>query len=416
MQTPAPRSPLLASPIAATSGRGQIRARWVRLPLCLALLVSGLLGCASGADVNGAEIPSPTVTTALWEQNYPTEEGPVALAVADLNGDGALDVAVVNGTAGSVSLFLSGSGSGLVAGKTYPVGRGAAAIATLPLDDDGVPDLVVANAADNTISTLLSKGRPMGEFAAGPLAMGVENPSVLAAGDVTGDGIADLVVGSSGTDLITVLENKKTGGMLTRIGNALPAGPFLRGLALLPFDAGQSKRLDLAVARAGSDEIGLFVNDGQGRYSPAATGLPTPTDSIPIAIVAADLDGDAAGRVDLAILGHGSGAVSLGLANGIGTFSLTSQEIGPKPAALAVGKLSSATRLDLAVAVPSQDIVATVRSSGRSGANPVTYYAAPGLPTAVAIADVTGDGRGEVLVLCREAGKLLIIGPREVTP
>lgn len=420
MQTPATRSPRLTPPVATTSRMGQARARWARLPLVLGLLASGLWGCASGADLSGAEIPPPTVTEALFLQEYPTEEGPVALVVADLNGDGSPDVAVVNGTAGSVSLFLSGSGSssgsGLMAGKTYPVGRGAAAISALPLDDDGLPDLVVANAADNTLSTLLSKGRPAGEFAAGPLSMDVENPSVLAAGDVTGDGIPDLVVGSSGTDLVTVLENKKTGGTLTRLGTPWAAGPFLRGLALLPFDGAKPQRLDVAVARAGSDDIGLFVNDGQGHYSPSLAGLRMPTDSIPIAIVAANLDGDMAGRVDLAILGHGSGEVSLGLASGVGQFRLTSQEIGPKPAALAVGKLNDDARLDLAVAVPSQDIVATYRNSSQSGSNPVTYYAAPGLPTAVAIADVSGDGRDEVLVLCREAGKFLVLTPREVTP
>ena len=113
--------------------------------------------------------------------------------------------------------------------REYPVGRGAQAIAApTRLDDDARDDLVIANAADNTLSTLLSKGRA-GEFVAGPAITGIENPSILSTADVTGDGIPDLIVGSSGTDLITVLENKKTGGTLTRIGAPFSAGPPMCG-------------------------------------------------------------------------------------------------------------------------------------------------------------------------------------------
>lgn len=423
MQMPPNRPPSHAAPVAAAAGNTgptQVFGRRGVLPRLLAwgLAASCLLGCAGSADLNGAEIPMPPLVKPLWQDAYKTEEGPVAFAVADLNGDRLPDVAVVNGTAGSVSVFF-GQGSRLSASDTYPVGRGASAIAVLPLDNDGGLDLVVANAADNTLSTLLSTGPNTGKFVAGPVTTGIENPSVLASADVSGDGVADLVVGSSGTDLITVLENKKTGGTLPRIGSAWLAGPYVRGLALLPLDPNRPSRMDLAVARAGSDDIGLFVNDGQGRFAPASAQLTTATDAIPIAIVAADLD-DIPGRVDLAILSHGSGEVSLGLADGSGQFNVMSHGIGPKPAALAAGKINSDAWLDLAVAVPSLEVVATYRNDKPNNpdirTSPLSYYQTLGLPTAVAIADMNGDGVGDVLVLCREAGMLRVFGPREVTP
>lgn len=423
MQLPPNRSLPHAASVAAAAGttgpaRGSGRLGILSRLVALGLAAGCLLGCAAGADINGAEVPTPTLSSPLWHDDHLTGEGPVALAVADLNGDSLPDVAVVNGTDGSVSLFF-GTGSSLRKGQTYPVGRGASAIAVLPLDNDGGLDLVVANAADNTLSTLLSTGEKTGLFVAGPAIPGIENPSVLASADVSGDGFADLVVGSSGTDLITVLENKMTGGTLTRIGSAWLAGPYVRGLALLPLDPNRPSRMDLAVARAGSDDIGLFLNDGQGRFAPASAQLTTSTDAIPIAIVAADLD-DIPGRVDLAILSHGSGEVSLGLAGGSGQFSVTSHAIGPKPAALAAGKINSDARLDLAVAVPSQEVVATYRNDKPNNpdirTSPLSYYETRGLPTAVAIADMNGDGRGDVLVLCREAGMLRVFGPREVTP
>ena len=42
---------------------------------------------------------------------------------------------------------------------------------------------------------------------------------------------------------------------------------------------------------------------------------------------------------------------------------------------------------------------------------PTDFYASPGLPTALAIADMNGDGRGDLVVVCREADRLRILGP-----
>lgn len=385
--------------------------------LLLGLALCGLVGCAAGSDLSGAEVPTPQLTRPSWQADYPTDEGPVALVLTDLNGDGLRDVAVVNGIGASVSLYL-GDGSGLAPGQKYPVGRGAQAIAALRLDDDARDDLVIANAADNTLSTLLSKGQKAGEFSAGPTITGIENPSILATADVTGDGIPDLIVGSSGTDLITVLENKKTGGTLTRIGTPFSAGPDVRGLALLPLDASLPGRQDLAVARAGQDEIGLFKNDGSGRFTLSSLPLSLPPDSTPIAVAAGDLDGGSGG-VDLAVLSHGSGQLGLAQSVAGGRFVLSSTAIGPKPAALALGALHGDALPDIAVAVPSLELVATVQNLGASrwsAGLPTDFYASPGLPTALAIADMNGDGRGEILVVCREANRLRILSPAGTMP
>ena len=45
------------------------------------------------------------------------------------------------------------------------------------------------------------------------------------------------------------------------------------------------------MARAGCDEIGLFKNDGAGRFTLTSLPLGLPPDSTPIAVAAADLDG-----------------------------------------------------------------------------------------------------------------------------
>jgi hypothetical protein len=319
---------------------------------------------------------------------------------------------------GSVTLYR-GVGGSLTLGNRYPVGRGASAIAVLPLNGDSLPDLVIANAADNTLSTLINQNMPGGVFAAGPLITGIENPSLLVSGDLTGDGIADLVVGSSGTDLITVLANKRAGGTLSPLGTPLSACPFLRGLALLPLDDNQPQRLDLAVAQAGSSEIGLFRNDGQGGLSQVGSPLRVSADSVPVAVVAGQLDMDPAGRIDLAILEHGRGQLRLGKATGNGLFSLSALPLGPKPAALALGGIYAGGRPDIAAALPGQDVVAIWRNSDATAwgsAEAVTYVQTLGLPTDLAIADLDGDGHGELLVVCRESNLLRILQLSKAAP
>lgn len=421
MHSRLPPPPPVVTPAPLTPGR-QPGPRPQRRRMALALLwgvwAALLTGCAASKDISGADVPAPTTLPPLWQTQLPTEEGPVALAVADFDDDGHRDVAVVNGTKGSVSLYR-GDGSSLAIGNRYEVGRGASAIVVMSLNGDKLPDLVIANAADNTLSTLINQGMPGGVFAAGPLVTGIENPSLLVSGDLTGDGIADLVVGSSGTDLITVLENKPAAGTLSPLGTPLAAGPFVRGLALLPLDDNQPKRLDLAVAQAGSGEIGLFRNDGQGRLSQVGSPLRVSADSVPVAVVAGQLDIDPAGRIDMAILEHGRGQLSLGKATGNGLFRLSALPLGPKPAALTTGTIYDAARLDIAAALPGQDVVAIWRNSDASAwgnAGALTYVETLGLPTDLTIADLDGDGHGELLVVCRESNQLRILQLSKAAP
>lgn len=90
-------------------------------------------------------------------------DSPVWPAVADLNGNGAADLAVANNVSGDVSLlFNDGQGSfSLVENVT--VGAGPSFVAPADLDGDGAVDLAVANFTANTISVLLNDGS--GSFA-----------------------------------------------------------------------------------------------------------------------------------------------------------------------------------------------------------------------------------------------------------
>jgi hypothetical protein len=104
-----------------------------------------------------------------------TAEGPYAIAVADFNGDGISDLAIVNQTTNNVTI-LKGNGNGTFTEfpkSPLPVGKFPVAIATGALSGSTGPGLVVVNQDDNTASVYLGNGD--GTFVASsqsPLATG----------------------------------------------------------------------------------------------------------------------------------------------------------------------------------------------------------------------------------------------------
>src|SRR5678815_4670509 len=75
--------------------------------------------------------------------------------------------------------------------KRQAMGNGPVAVAVADLNHDGIPDLVTANAFSNDVSVLVGHGD--GTFAA-PQRVAVGNfPQSVAVADLNGDGIPDLV-------------------------------------------------------------------------------------------------------------------------------------------------------------------------------------------------------------------------------
>ena len=77
--------------------------------------------------------------------NFATDGFPRSIAIADMNGDGCLDVVTANGGYGTASVLL-GNGAGAFAGHSeYGAGNLAISASVGDLNADGRLDMVVAN-------------------------------------------------------------------------------------------------------------------------------------------------------------------------------------------------------------------------------------------------------------------------------
>jgi hypothetical protein len=79
-----------------------------------------------------------------------------SVGISDFNGDGILDLAVVNERSNSISVLL-GSGDGTFLGAVnFRVGTQPLSVAVGDFNGDGLQDLAVANDASNNVSVLIN--------------------------------------------------------------------------------------------------------------------------------------------------------------------------------------------------------------------------------------------------------------------
>ena len=127
---------------------------------------------------------------------------PSALAVADLNNDGYLDIATANSVSNDVSILLGNSDGTFEVGPRFAVGNGPSDLVLVDLNNDGHLDVATANSVSNDVSILLGQEGSL-FLPQPPVAAGLE-PMAIAVANFDDDNADSKVDDTDFPDLFTV--------------------------------------------------------------------------------------------------------------------------------------------------------------------------------------------------------------------
>ena len=330
--------------------------------------------------------------------HYATGTNAHGAALANLNGDGRLDLAVANAGNSTVTVRL-GNGDGTFGGATsFATGSTPKSVAVADLSGDGNLDLVTADQGAATASVLLGNGN--GSFGA-PASYGAcSGAHEVAIGNFNGDTRPDLAVACWGGSTISVLLGTGGGAFGTAISS--PAGSAPHSVVARDFD--RDGRTDLAIANHGANSVSVLRGNGNGTFvAPVNYAVGVRPHSIRIA----DFNSD--GNPDLVTANDGANSVSVLLGNSNGTFAAAvSYATGPVPKSVATGDFNRDGRWDVVTANtagnypsggnnPGGDQVSVLFGNGSGGLGAPTNYLAGNTPFAVVVGQVNADSQPDLV-------------------
>lgn len=367
-------------------------------------------------------IGQPNVAFLHRQPDLTAGDSPLAIAAADLDGDGNIDLAVANYDSGDVSIFWGAGDGGFVAAPTaFAVGTAGTeapvAIAIADITGDGRPDIITANEGGNSISVLPNLGQQ--KFGVALESPTGSLPEAVVVGDFNGDKIPDVATPNLWDGTVTVLLGKGDGSFasLSVCSNQptvacggtsdcsgggvctphpIPVGTSPAGLTAV--DLNKDGKIDLVVANSEGNGVGsLMVLQGIGNGVFVAQPEITSTSfDHPVAIAAADLNND--GHPDVVVVNEQGDSLSVLFGKGDLTFQNAVEldlSAGSVPEGVVIADFNGDSVPDIAASASFQDKV-SVFAGSQAGtfAAPQDVALTPGSsPVGLAIGNFNKDGR-----------------------
>lgn len=307
-----------------------------------------------------------------------------ATSIADLNGDGALDIFQGNGFGGPNLVWLN-DGHGVFAdsGLRIENPKSTRSVGLADVNQDGTVDAVVAGTrlpGESSYAGASVLANP-GFDTPGYVLPGLEAVAATL-GDLNGDGAVDLFAGGWAVAGSSVWLNDGLGNFTDSQQNL--GTSMVHDVAL--FDVDNDGDLDAYLATFAGVPDELWLNDGQGKLSDSGARLGG--DVVTQSVVAADFNGD--GWLDALVGGDG---LQVFLNDGQGSLSQTQHDFGaglsiPR---LATGDFNGDGSVDVLAAVDNGPSQAWLNEgTGRFVDSGMRIGVSEG--RSVGVADFNGDG------------------------
>jgi hypothetical protein len=367
-----------------------------------------------------------------------TAHVPYQVSTGDLDMDGSPDIlcTISDGAVSHELLVWLNDGSGSFARQSYSTGSSPTSIVSADFNNDGAMDLAISDNGGVFVrfNEIITPGTPT----FGPLISTGIYGSVVAAGDVNGDGYLDLVGGHAGMDIYVALND--TAGGFTQIlpsigvvfgytsmifadysGDGVPdliytkdndtlAMRFVNGdgtfgaeityptgvgvSSVAAKDFNNDGWIDLVVTNTSADSIGVYLNGG-GFYTVA---VEYPTGDGPVAVASDDINQD--GFMDIITVERDADGVSgfINLADGtFSSFDLGVTGVSDAPTSILLSDFNFDGYPDLALASRSQNVI-EVRFNQLNGSfGPVKGYFTGNDPIGVLAVDTNQDGFNDLV-------------------
>jgi FG-GAP-like repeat len=324
--------------------------------------------------------------------NYEAGSAPAAMATGDLNGDGLPDFAVANRDGNNVSILL-GTNDGVRSFRNaanYTVGFAPRAVTIHDFNGDGRADVAVVNRGSDTVTILTNNGdgmfRASGNYEAG------NKPFSIAVGDFNRDSNPDLVIVNDGLGSVAILDGIGDGSF--GAPRHLYPGPTPQPAVVGDFN--QDGNMDFVVANYITNDVTVMLGFGDGTFeSPRAYNSGVGWN--PSALALGDVNND--DKVDLVVAKPGSNRVAVLYGTGTGAFGFYTAFIpGAQPESLTLADFDNNGKLDLAVGNYQDNTVIVFPGDGRGayGLLPSLRLNVGTRPLSLLSGDFNGDGKPDL--------------------
>ncbi|CAF1468490.1 unnamed protein product [Adineta steineri] len=328
--------------------------------------------------------------------------GPISIVTGDMNNDKWIDIIVANVNSKTVGLFLGNGNGTFLSQITYSTGSQSQlmAISIADLNNDTLLDIIVVDAGSGNNNVGVFYGYGAGKFTVyNTYATGLNSyPCSIVICDFDNDARLDMAIIYSGEDSIGIMLQRKSKPFATPL--LIPTGEDSRPMSVAVGYFNNDNHLDFTIANSGTNNIGIFLGDGNGEFSEQMT-YSTGNNSTPISIAVGHFNNDT--YLDIIVANEQTNTIMIFQGYGNGTITLLSiysTGAGSAPSSLSIKDLNNDNYLDIAVTNFNSNEIVVFIGSNKGNFSKLNSYALGynARPKSVTVGDINNDGLYDLIV------------------